>query len=248
MTDPAAITAPADVLRVQGLSTAYGNRQVLRDVSLQVAKGEIFVIMGESGSGKTTLLRHLIGLNKPQPGSVELLGKSLGTLSKRELFELRKRIGVAFQSGALINSMSVIDNVELPLRQHTSLDPSTIRIMSRMKLDMMSLGNAEDLMPAQLSGGMLKRAGLARAVIMDPHVLFFDEPSAGLDPVTSAELDEPTALPAQPSPNGCLAGVQETARPKPCIAAACIRCANTPRPAEQSPSAAGSCRGYRSSR
>ncbi len=190
VTDPAAITAPADVLRVQGVSTAYGNRQVLRDVSLQVAKGEIFVIMGESGSGKTTLLRHLIGLNKPQTGSVELLGKSLGNLSKRELYELRKRIGVAFQSGALINSMSVIDNVELPLRQHTSLDPSTIRIMSRMKLDMMSLGNAEDLMPAQLSGGMLKRAGLARAVVMDPHVLFFDEPSAGLDPITSAELDE----------------------------------------------------------
>ncbi len=159
-------------------------------MSLQVRKGEIFVIMGASGSGKTTLLRHLIGLNKSSIGSVELLGKSLATLSKKDMYELRKRIGVAFQSGALINSMSVIDNVELPLRQHTSLDPSTIRIMSRMKLDMMSLGNAEDLMPAQLSGGMLKRAGLARAVIMDPHVLFFDEPSAGLDPVTSAELDE----------------------------------------------------------
>lgn len=190
MTEPPSTARATNILCVQGLSTAYGNRQILRDISLQVSKGEIFVIMGESGSGKTTLLRHLIGLNKPQTGSVELLGRSIATLSKREMYELRKRIGVAFQSGALINSMSVIDNVELPLRQHTSLDPNTIRIMSRMKLDMMSLGDAEDLMPAQLSGGMLKRAGLARAVVMDPHVLFFDEPSAGLDPVTSAELDE----------------------------------------------------------
>ncbi len=148
------------------------------------------MIMGASGSGKTTLLRHLIGLSKPQQGDVTLLGSRLGAITKAELYELRKRIGVAFQGGALINSMNVIENVELPLHQHTRLDPSTIRIMSRMKLDMMSLDNAERLMPAQLSGGMLKRAGLARAVVMDPHVLFFDEPSAGLDPVTSAELDE----------------------------------------------------------
>lgn len=178
------------VLSVDKLSSGYGKRQILHDISLSVAKGEIFVIMGASGSGKTTLLRHLIGLSKPRDGDVTLLGSTLGRTSKNELYELRKRIGVAFQGGALINSMNVIENVELPLHQHTKLDRSTIRIMSRMKLDMMSLENAETLMPAQLSGGMLKRAGLARAVVMDPRVLFFDEPSAGLDPVTSAELDE----------------------------------------------------------
>lgn len=180
----------AAVLSVDGLSSAYGEKRILQDISLSVAKGEIFVIMGESGSGKTTLFRHLIGLNTPSTGEVTLLGSRLASISKPDLFELRKRIGVAFQGGALINSMSVIENVELPLYQHTALDHSTIRIMSRMKLDMMSLEDAENLMPAQLSGGMLKRAGLARAVVMDPHVLFFDEPSAGLDPVTSAELDE----------------------------------------------------------
>lgn len=179
-----------EILNVYRLCSAYGERQVLHDISLSVSKGEIFVIMGASGSGKTTLLRHLIGLSVPSTGEVTLLGNCLTTIAKNELYELRKRIGVAFQGGALINSMSVIENVELPLRQHTALDNSTIRIMSRMKLDMMSLDNAEHLMPAQLSGGMLKRAGLARAVVMDPRVLFFDEPSAGLDPAISAGLDE----------------------------------------------------------
>ncbi len=180
----------SEILRVEHVSSSYGDNQILHDISLSVYKGEIFVIMGASGSGKTTLMRHLIGLSAPDHGEVTLLGKRLGAITKDELYALRKHIGVAFQSGALINSMSVIDNIELPLYQHTALDHSTIRIMSRMKLDMMSLENAENLMPAQLSGGMLKRAGLARAVIMDPRVLFFDEPSAGLDPVMSAELDD----------------------------------------------------------
>lgn len=190
MSVPATPSPATDVLRVDGLSCRYGQKTVLNDVSFQVAKGEIFVIMGASGSGKTTLLRHLIGLTMASSGEVNLLGESLTSIDKLALYELRKHIGVAFQSGALINSMSVIENIELPLHQHTALDPATIRIMSRMKLDMMALPNAEDLMPPQLSGGMLKRAGLARAVIMDPQVLFFDEPSAGLDPVTSAGLDD----------------------------------------------------------
>ncbi len=178
------------VLSVEGLSSTYGDREILRDVSFSVKDGEIFVIMGSSGSGKTTLLKHLIGLSTSNQGSVTLLGNRLLTLAKNELYKLRKRIGVAFQGGALINSMNIIDNVELPLHQHTKLDNATIRIMSRIKLKMVSLIDAEHLMPPQLSGGMLKRAGLARAVIMDPELLFFDEPSAGLDPVTSAAIDE----------------------------------------------------------
>jgi phospholipid/cholesterol/gamma-HCH transport system ATP-binding protein len=183
-------TQPQAIVRVEKLVASYGDRAVLEETSMSVRPGEIFVIMGTSGSGKTTLLRHMLGLQRPLSGEVNLLGQSLSRIGKRRLYELRKRVGVAFQGGALINSMSVIDNVELPLLQHTKLDRSTIRIMSRMKLEMMNLGGCEDLMPAQLSGGMLKRAGLARAVIMDPPVLFFDEPSAGLDPVTAADLDE----------------------------------------------------------
>ena len=182
--------APPAALTVTGLSSSYGARSILSDISFDVRQQEIFVIMGSSGAGKTTLLRHLLGLSAPDQGRIELLGEMLHPTTREQLFRLRRKIGVAFQHGALINSMSVIDNIELPLRQHTRLDRSTIRIMSRMKLELMNLAGVEDYMPAQLSGGMLKRAGLARAVVMDPRVLFFDEPSAGLDPVTAAELDE----------------------------------------------------------
>lgn len=176
-------------LEVRGLSSSYGKRRVLKGVDFSVRQGEIFVIMGTSGAGKSTLMRHLLGLSPPDSGEIEMLGNSLHPGTRETLFSLRKQMGVAFQHGALINSMSVIDNIELPLIQHTKLDRSTIRIMSRMKLEMMNLAGFEDYMPAQLSGGMLKRAGLARAVVMDPRILFFDEPSAGLDPVTAAELD-----------------------------------------------------------
>lgn len=179
-----------NVIEIEGLDTWYGTNQILSNISLHVERKEVMVIMGHSGSGKSTLLRHMIGLNNPASGSIKLLGKEITGLNRKELYELRKHIGVAFQHGALFSSMTLQENVELPLHEHTKLDHNTIRIMSRLKLELMNLSDNEDLMPAELSGGMLKRAGLARAVIMDPEILFFDEPSAGLDPVTSAELDE----------------------------------------------------------
>lgn len=178
------------LIEVSHLSSSYGERQVLKDINLSVNQGEILVIMGGSGSGKSTLLRNMLGLMKPSSGEILFEGMNICHATRTELLKLRRSMGVAFQGGALLSSLSVGDNIKLPLRQHTDLDENTISIMARLKLELMSLANFEDLMPSELSGGMLKRAGLARAVIMDPKILFFDEPSAGLDPVTSVELDQ----------------------------------------------------------
>jgi len=183
-------SAHIPVIEVENLVTHYGSTRILNGINLTVHEGEIMVIMGGSGSGKSTLLRYLLGLGLPTSGSIRLLGRDITRLSAMELYELRKNMGVAFQGGALLSSMTVGENVQLPLVEHTRLDRKTMEIMARMKLEVVNLGGFEHLMPAQLSGGMIKRAAVARAIIMDPQLMFFDEPSAGLDPVVSVELDE----------------------------------------------------------
>ncbi len=177
-------------ISVVDLRVSYGDREILHGITFDVRRGETMVILGGSGSGKSTLLRTLVGLEKPTSGEVWIQGSNTARISDREMDSIRKKMGMSFQGSALFGSMTVGENVALPLREHTDLEESTIRVMVRIKLGQVGLGNFEDYMPSELSGGMKKRAAVARALAMDPEILFFDEPSAGLDPIIAAGLDE----------------------------------------------------------
>ena len=178
------------VISLRNLRVSYGEREILHGISFDVLPGETLVILGGSGSGKSTLLRTLVGLEKPSAGEILIKGQDLAKASAAELDEIRKKIGMSFQGGALFGSMTVGENVALPLREHTRLAESTIEIILRLKLEQVGLEGFEYYAPSQLSGGMKKRAALARALAMDPEILFFDEPSAGLDPIIAAGIDE----------------------------------------------------------
>ncbi|MGZ3493461.1 MAG: ABC transporter ATP-binding protein [Thermodesulfobacteriota bacterium] len=179
----------APVITVEHLTARFGSNTIFENVSFEVYKGEIFVILGGSGCGKSTLMKHMIGLYEAESGKVVINGIDVTKADEKQLKEMRLDIGVAFQSGSLFGSMTLAENVALPLQEYTALSTEWIDLIVKMKLGMVQLAGYENHLPEELSGGMKKRAGLARAMAMDPTVLFFDEPSAGLDPITSAELD-----------------------------------------------------------
>ncbi len=180
------------MIEVDELVKEFNGRRVLDGINLKVPRGKIVIIMGGSGCGKSTLLKHLIGTHKPNSGSVKLFGKDINQINEREMDGVRKKFGILFQSAALFNSMTVGENIAIPLLEHGDLEPNVIDIIVKMKLEMVGLTGFENLLPSEISGGMKKRVGLARAIALDPQLLFCDEPTAGLDPIMTAVVDELT--------------------------------------------------------
>ncbi len=179
-----------NIIEVKKLITEYDERRILDGITLDIKENEVFIILGGSGCGKTTLLKHIIGLLKPVSGSIKVFGKEITTMEDEDLDEILMKCGVLFQNGAILNSLSVGENVAIPLEQHSNLDRELINRIIETKLNLVELANAMYLSPAELSGGMKKRAALARAIALDPQILFCDEPSTGLDPITSKAIDD----------------------------------------------------------